>query len=371
MDAARSEHTAWPTPTTILHVIECWGGGVSTAVMSYIRATPHLAHWLITAPRRGEVVKAEPMAALRGRLALPAGHLARINAIGRAYARLKPDVVHAHSSFAGLYVRTCRSIPASRIVYTPHCYAFERADVPKALRTVFRTTEAVLARRTGTVAAVSPREASLATALHRAQRVVYVPNAASSSLAPFRVRVTDRPMRAVTVGRICAQKDPHFLARATRIRDDSISWAWIGDGDARLRHVLESAGVHVTGWLPHGEVIEQLRAADVYIHSALWESAPMSLLEAVAAGLPVVARDIPALRVLGIPNLARTPTDLATAVAELADPASWQKAASQIRAALRDNTVENLADRLTYAYAGLSGESTERRAQWLTTSGSR
>jgi glycosyltransferase involved in cell wall biosynthesis len=370
VDAALSERATNPVAPTILHVSECWGGGVSSAVMSYVRATPRYAHWLLAAPRPEEDIKPDTANLIRGRFDLPKGHLARIVSVGQTYTALKPDIVHAHSSFAGVYVRACLSIPPHRIVYTPHCYAFERADVHRALRGMFRAAEAVLARRTHTVAAVSPREASLAMSLRITQRVIYVPNAVPPSLTIPSPRVPDRPMDAVTVGRICTQKDPGFLARAAALAGDAIRWTWVGDGNTRLRHVLESAGVRVTGWLSHAETLQRLRASDVYVHTALWESAPMSLLEAVAAGLPVVARDIPALRALGVPNLVRTPGDLVAAVGQLAEPERWNEATSRIRAALCDNTVETLADRLSQAY-GRADLNAERQEQWQSTSGSR
>lgn len=369
MDVAHSERAIRATVPTVLHVSECWGGGVSTAVMAYVQATPRYAHWFLTASRPSAGIKPDLANLIRGWFDLPRGHLARISAVGQAYAALKPDVVHAHSSFAGVYVRACLSVPTNRIVYTPHCYAFERADVNNALRRVFRVTEAVLARRTHTIAAVSPREASLAASLRQTQRVVYIPNAVPPCPTIAAPRTAGGPVNAVAVGRICAQKDPGFLARAADLAVDAISWTWIGGGDdSWLRHDLESAGVHVTGWLPRAEVLRRVQASDVYVHTARWEGAPMSLLEAVAAGLPVVARDIPALRALGVPNLVRTPGDLAEAVGDLADPARCNEAALGVRAALCDNTVETLAGRLPQAY-GWVGFDAKEQEQWLTKSG--
>jgi hypothetical protein len=41
-------------------------------------------------------------------LALPPGRLAQLRSVRRPVARLRPDVIHAHSSYAGLYVRLLR-----------------------------------------------------------------------------------------------------------------------------------------------------------------------------------------------------------------------------------------------------------------------
>jgi hypothetical protein len=71
-----------------------------------------------------------------------------------------------------------------------------------------------------------------------------------------------------------------------------------------------------------------------------------------------------------VPNLVRTPGDLVAAVGELAEPERWDEAMSRIRAALCDNTVETLADRLSQAY-GRVDFNAERQEQWQSTSGSR
>lgn len=350
-------------PVRVLHVVECWGGGVSTAVAAHIRATPGHEHSLLSADRPGEATGVDLGGLVRAWMDLPAGRLARIRAVGRAFAAIRPDLVHAHSSFAGLYVRACPTVPGRRIVYSPHCYGFERTDLTGAVRLGLRLAEAVLARRTGVVAAVSQREASLARRLRPGGQVVHVPNAvpgwSAAAEGPGRrhrlpaAEGADRrrhPVVAVTAGRICAQKDPEFLAQASIRSDDAVRWIWIGDGDPAARARLREAGVEVTGWLPNAEVLRLLRNADVYVHAAAWESAPMALLEAVAAGLPVVGRRIEALAELGVPDLVETPAELAAAVRALADPEERIRATRRVRVALRENTPQVQAARLAEAY---------------------
>lgn len=45
------------------------------------------------------------------------------------------------------------------------------------------------------------------------------------------------------------------------------------------------------GWLPRQQVIEELYQSDLYLSTARWEGMPVSIIEACAAGLPVVARN--------------------------------------------------------------------------------
>lgn len=336
-------------PARVLHVTECWGSGVASAVHAYIEATPEHDHWLLMAHDEAYPLLGEENL-LQGLRVFADGHLARIRDVAAAYRETRPDIVHAHSSYAGFYVRSCLSVPRRRIVYTPHCYAFERTDVGLPFRYGFRLAETLLAQRTGVVAAVSPREAELAVRLRGGQNVVYVPN-----VVPKVSATPDTQERSglvvISVGRICAQKDPAFLAAAARAGDSSTKWIWVGDGDPALRRVLEDAGVVVTGWLAREEVLALLGTADVYVHTASWEGAPVSVLEAVGAGLPVVARDIPALRSLGVPDLVATPAECAKAVQDLQDDRLRQEVGRRLADALAEHTPQHQAARLARAYA--------------------
>lgn len=315
---------------TILHVAEAWGGGVQAVILDYVRAVPEARHLLLMAERHGCRIAADAEAAFEGTWRMPPGQLARILTVGRLFRQLQPDVVHAHSSLAGGYVRLAASVPTERIVYTPHCYAMERGDLARYAIAAVWAAERVLSWRTGTVAAVSPREVDLAQALRKRQRAFHVPNlvprqeGAAELPRPESSPATAGgglpPRTIAAVGRLCAQKDPTFFAEAAaegqRLMPSS-NWFWLGDGDPGHREQLEQAGVTVTGWLDRRVVHRLLAQADVYAHTALWEGAPMTLLEAVGLGRPVVARRIPALESLNVPDLVDTPRELAASALSL------------------------------------------------------
>lgn len=140
---------------TVLHVAEAWGGGVQTAVRDYVRSVPEVRHLLLMSERADcQITDADAL--FDGVWRMPSGHFARVRDVGRLFRRLRPDVVHAHSSLAGAYVRLAPSVPTERIVYTPHCYAMERGDLARHAAAAVQAVERVLSRRTGTVAGVSP-----------------------------------------------------------------------------------------------------------------------------------------------------------------------------------------------------------------------
>lgn len=90
----------------VLHVVEAFGGGVAAAVRDYARATPECEHHLLC-HLRPEAVNLEASwdADFSSVRTLPGGHLANIKATRWAIREVRPDVVHSHSSYAGVYAR--------------------------------------------------------------------------------------------------------------------------------------------------------------------------------------------------------------------------------------------------------------------------
>ncbi|MEU1569097.1 glycosyltransferase family 4 protein [Streptomyces mirabilis] len=347
---------------TVLHVVESWGGGVQTVVLDYVRAVPEARHYLLMHERDGCQVTGNAEDVFDGIWRMPDGHVARIREVGRRYRKLQPDVVHAHSSKAGTYVRLAMAVPTRRIIYTPHCYAMERSDLGQHASAAVQALERVLSRRTGTVAGVSPREVEMARTLHPRQRAIYIPNLMPCQNAPA-VRAEPRssgtdtavglpPLSVVAGGRLCAQKDPGFFAAAAAEGQRLLShshWYWLGGGEPRYREELELAGVEVTGWLDRLTFQRLLGQAGVYVHAALWEGAPMTLLEAAGLGRPVVARRTPALESLGIPSLIDMPEELAAAAVE-ALLREHQEEESPMAELLFENNPEHQRALLKYLY---------------------
>ena len=337
----------------MLHVVESWGAGVRAATIRYAAATPQFEHHVLRGTGRSEFASdgEHVFASVRD---LPAGALSARRAIRAAARELRPAVVHAQSSYAGFFVRTTlRSTASRRIVYSPHCFAFERRDLSPAVRLAVRAVEALLAANTDTIAACS--RAELATATRLGARSVYVPNVASVS-APR--EAPDAPADGlVTVGRIGAQKDPAFFAAVVEgviARRPHATAVWVGDGDdSAARADLEARGIRVTGWLSSAAAQFSVAGAGVYVHTAAWEGFPLSILEAVELGVPVVAREVPTLAgALATPGLT-TPAQVAGAVTDVlaGGPVARERNLSAWRALLAGNTAHDQADALRALYA--------------------
>jgi glycosyltransferase involved in cell wall biosynthesis len=136
-----------------------------------------------------------------------------------------------------------------------------------------------------------------------------------------------------TVGRLTRQKGYSFLLdAATRALSEipQARFVIVGDGDGgpSLRSQTDRLGLkdHVLFTGPRSDVDELLPAFDLFVSSSLWEGLPTVIMESMAAGIPVVATDIPGTRELAVDQ----------AIGWLVEAGNEQALGEAILAALRD-----------------------------------
>lgn len=264
---------------------------------------------------------------------------------------IKPDIVHAHSSWAGVYTRLLPSnVP---LVYEPHCFKFDDPTVGPIRRFALRTAESILSIHTDAFAVLSAHEEQLAIALKPKVATVRLPNVPSIQ-SPIASANTS-PWKLVMVGRLCDQKDPHFFLEVVeelRGIGSTLTPIWIGDGDAAKRDLLTRSGVRVTGWLDGNQLVNALQGS-IYCHSASYEGFPLSVLDAAQVGTPVVARGIPAFQDTGI-EVRRNPKELAILIEEIHTSQENQARLRVINAELLTTyNSSTLRQRLFALYKGL------------------
>ena len=312
---------------TILHATEALGAGVQSAIYAYTTLLPDFQHVVLARARGGMQTYSWPSNVDFHAFTGSAPHY--LAAIRRAVLTRAPDVLHLHSSIAGL--ARVWSIPRVPTVYSPHCFAFERRDVGVGRRLGYRVVESLMAQRSHVLAAVSPRERQLALGLSRRLRATYVPNVPTTATTAG-IAEQDRNPVVVTVGRLLPQKDPHFFAAVAKRCGSHGRFVWIGDGDPELRTILERAGVMVTGWLAPEEVRTMVASASLYLHTAAWEAAPISTVEAAATGTPVMSRGITSMTSLGYWTSGLTVESTAEAVCRFfTEPGTRDAVADQTR----------------------------------------
>lgn len=339
------------TPKRILHVAESFGGGVGNAILDYVDSTPEFEHHLLYAERNEAPITARALEPFTSTTLMRTGHLSRTRDVDLTSARIGADIIHAHSSFGGGYARLSRSSRSIPIIYTPHCYAFERRDVSAIGRYAFRLAERVLAGRTSVFAVCSIREGDLSRALSR-RPIVFIPNTPPRDISrPERRHRAPQLLHIVGAGRDAPQKDPDFFRRSIRALRDrgfAVSATWVG-GSADLRDEWAPDAIRVTGWLPREQALYELAQADLYLHTAAWEGFPVAILEAIALRVPTLARAIPAYAGLSIPQV-HSAHDFVDVVAGLEATVGLDKLLSLGSAALAANTSQHQRDALLRTY---------------------
>ncbi|MBD7996069.1 glycosyltransferase [Arthrobacter sp. Sa2CUA1] len=339
----------------VLHVVESFGGGVATALAQYAKATPGVEHHLLRSVRVGDFADGGELAEFSSVDDLPRTPVAARKKIRQTFKQVQPEIVHAHSSFGGLFTRiSVRATKKVQIVYTPHGYSFERRDISAFNRSLYRSVEAALSFNTSNYAACSPREAELSKKLSRRSVVSYVPNVLEEIPAHFLPDERDpAEHRVVSVGRLTAARDPMFFLKvvaAVKSVDPSIVFTWVGDGEESYKRQLIDAGVEVTGWLTRSKAWSVLRSSDTHIHTSAWDGFPMVLLEANQARVPSLVRDIDPFAGVHKNLRSETPEEMALKVLQLRSQDSRADVLGLWDDFLRDNTIAVQRARLMEIY---------------------
>lgn len=274
----------------------------------------------------------------------PATDARALAAARRLLAEHRPRILHTHMAKAGLVGRAAalslRERP--RTVHTFHGHVLS-GYFPGGVQRAFVSVERQLARRTDVLVAVSEqvRDELLELRIGRPAQYRVIPVgldlsahvAVEGPSGALRSRLglpADVPLAGV-IGRLVPIKDHPTLFEAVR-RIPDVHLAVIGDGERRAevealaRALGVAERVHFTGWW--SDVPAALADLDVVVLSSRNEGTPVALVEALAAGRPVVATDVGGVRSVvrdgesGILVPPGDPASLAAAISALvADPA--------------------------------------------------
>ena len=207
---------------------------------------------------------------------------------------LEHTAIHLHSSKAGFVGRLVlvglRSRPP--VYYSPHGLSFlNRQRLIPSL--AFRAMEWLAAHFDCQLVGCSKGEAKLLSRLSK-RRAQVLENAVDDAWFKVERQQTELPL-VISMGRVCYQKAPEvFAAMAARfeIAEVKARFIWIGSGDPAAEARLRAAGVEVTGWLEPEDVQKLMAQATVYVQTSRWEGMPLSVLQALASGVPCVVSNV-------------------------------------------------------------------------------
>lgn len=196
----------------------------------------------------------------------------------------KPNIVHLHSSKAGVLGRIAINGNRLKMFYNPHGFSFLKQDDSKVKRAIYWLIEKMVAmfNKKCTIVGCSNGEYQEAKRLNK--NSICINNGIDiekldKETAGFEEKQIDfNNFKICTVGRIGYQKNPEMFNRIAE-NFPNFQFTWIGDGN--LKDKLTSPNIAITGWKTREEVLRILNEQDIFILCSLWEGLPISLLEAM------------------------------------------------------------------------------------------
>ena len=213
--------------------------------------------------------------------------------------RHRPSIVHVHSTFAGLFVRPLLALlfPRLKIVYCAHGWAWDRPD-GRIAKTVVSAAERRLLRLTSAVVCISRHDYQAALSARLNARLLHVVlNGLNTEGPSARKGVFSWPedvLRVLYVGRFDHQKGFDVLLEAARLMKSAACIVMAGApvlADAHYMSLLDERDprVELVGWQDPSGLAALFESADVVVIPSRWEGFGLVALEAMRAGVAVVA----------------------------------------------------------------------------------
>lgn len=290
----------------IVHVIEPFASGVTTAAIHITKELTEMEHVVI----HGKRSWVDPVETMRsrfpetvrfhlwkfaGREINPLKDLLALVVLIYLLRHYRAGIIHLHSSKAGFLGRiACRILGIKRVIYTPHCASFMRTDISEKKRDFYKNLEILADKFGGRIVGCGRTEAEQYTALG------LVATHISNGIEPAEEKDREEKKEVIVsfVGIANEQKNPGAFNHIARNVDKmhNARFIWVGDGD--LRTCLEEPFVQTTGWVDKDQVAAYLEKSLVFLSTSRWEGLSYSVLEAMNASCALLLHDIPGNREL-------------------------------------------------------------------------
>lgn len=282
------------------------------------------------------------------------------------------DAVHGHSSKGGAVARLAALGTRADAFYTLHGLIMMDPGLGRLKRLLYLLIELALSLRTRRIIAVSPEERRAAVRLRLGRRrVALIPNGVGASeLAPRSearraLGAADDELVIGFVGRFVSQKAADVLIRAmgplaAALPQARLAMVGAGPLAASLRGLAEQVGVaDRIRWLGERDARGLIAGFDVFAMPSCKEGLPYVVLEAMSAGLPVVATDTAGVESLvesGVNGAVVRCGDHETFAKELIeigqDPAKLRRYGAASLQRVSRFTVDAMVDKTLSAYLG-------------------
>lgn len=241
---------------------------------------------------------------------LDKGNLTAVKEIKKLVQTQHYDIVHCHTPIASACTRlACRKArkQGTKVFYTAHGFHFYQG-APKKNWLIFYPIEKLCARWTDALITINGQDYQRAQKKLRAKKVCYMPGVGIDAEYFANIQVDCAEKRKelgipedarllLSVGELNENKNHQVVLRAmAQLNDPNVHYMIAGNGglQERLLQMAKELGLekqfHLLGF--RRDVAELYKTADVYVHCSYREGLPVSVMEARAAGIPIICSNI-------------------------------------------------------------------------------
>ncbi|MDO5558726.1 MAG: glycosyltransferase family 4 protein [Oscillospiraceae bacterium] len=222
----------------------------------------------------------------------------------------KFDIIHCHTPIAGILTRiAARKYRKSgtKVIYTAHGFHFFGGS-PKKNWLLYYPVEKLCSRFTDTLITINKEDYALARAEMKAEKICYVPGIGvdiekfssvtiDKHLKREELGVPEKAVLLFSVGELNVNKNHQTVIRALAdIRNSNVYYMIAGSGDKsdELKQLAKDLNIddHVLFLGYRMDVAELYRVSDIFVFPSYREGLSVSLMEAMACGLPVICSKI-------------------------------------------------------------------------------
>ena len=218
-------------------------------------------------------------------------------------------IIHCHTPVGAMITRLAAGSARkkdSKVFYTAHGFHFYKG-APLINWLLYYPAERILARKTDVLITINKEDYEKAKSF-KAGHVEYIPGV-GVDIKAFADTKVDREQKRreldipeddvllLSVGELNKNKNHEIVIRSlAKMQADNVHYMIAGSGPLEdyLKSLSESLGikdrVRLLGY--RNDVAELYKAADIFVFPSIREGLPISVIEAMAAGLPVVAAKI-------------------------------------------------------------------------------
>ena len=289
------------------------------------------------------------------------------------YAQERPEIIHAHSEEIAFYISVALWFEKCKIIHSIHSVHIRLTNIHRFL----------LKYRMSAYVAIS--EGVMETVfksfrLDKNKLFVIYNDIDLERYYNDAFKVRDKVTRIVAIGRLTAAKNYPNLFQAVKTINQQLAvrniklpvFVIVGEGELReqLETLIDRSGLSNVKLLGlRTNIPAQLKYSDIYVMASNWEGLSISLIEALASGIPIVATDVGSNREIIQDRLSGTlvspskPERLANAIIELIESRDLRMSYSQNRKGqLKRFDLDECISRHFALYANYVGENKSKRA---------